>query len=455
MNRRQFLCSMAAPALARSKPLPNVVLIYADDLGYGDLGCYGHPTIRTPNLDRLAAEGSRFTQFYSAAPLCSPSRAALLTGRYPVRSGINFVLFPDSEGGLPESEVTIAEILKQRGYATGIVGKWHLGHLPKYLPARHGFDSYFGIPYSNDMSLRTNPVYEEINREMGRTRSPKVLERYRTLPGIPLMRDEQVIETEPDQAQLTPRYSAEANAFIRRSAAAGRPFFLYFAHTFPHVPLFASTRFRGRSLRGLYGDTVEELDWPVGEVLKTLARLKLEENTLVLFSSDNGGAVQLGRHGGSNGALREGKGTPWEGGMRVPFIARWKGKIAPGQVRTEVASTLDILPTLARLGGGGTPAGVTLDGAGLAPLLWEGKSRPQPDFFYYHAGLLRGVRRGAWKLHLTGGQADEPGKAELYNVETDIAERFDMAGGRPRELAELQEAMKRHAASFTPAPTQR
>lgn len=455
MNRRQFLFSMAAPALAQRRPLPNVVLIYADDLGFGDLGCYGHPTIRTPNLDRLAAEGSRFTQFYSAAPLCSPSRAALLTGRYPVRSGINFVLFPDSEGGLPESEVTIAGILKQRGYATAIVGKWHLGHLPKYLPARHGFDSYFGIPYSNDMSLKTNPVYDEINREMGRTRSPKTLDRYRALPGIPLMRDEKVIETEPDQRQLTPRYTAEANAFIRKAASAGKPFFLYFAHTFPHVPLFASERFRGRSLRGPYGDAVEELDWSVGEVLKTLAQLKLDENTLVLFSSDNGGAVQLGRHGGSNGALREGKATTWEGGMREPFIARWKGKIPPGQVRTEVASTLDILPTLARLSGGRTPAGVTLDGADLAPLLWEGKARPQPDFYYYNGGRLRGVRRGPWKLHITGGQAKQPESVELYNVETDISERVNLAGRNPGIVAELQEAMKRHKASFTPAPVQR
>jgi arylsulfatase A-like enzyme len=278
MNRREFLYSVACSVsgAAQPKTVPNVVLIYADDLGSGDLGCYGHPTIRTPNLDRMAAEGCRFTQFYSAAPLCSPSRAALLTGRYPVRSGINFVLFPDSEGGLPDSEVTIAEMLKQRGYATAIVGKWHLGHLPKYLPTRHGFDSYFGISYSNDMSFKTNPVYDEINREVGRQRRPANLERYRTLPGIPLMRDEKVIETEPDQSQLTPRYTAEANRFVRTAAAGRKPFFLYFAHTFPHVPLAASERFRGRSRRGLYGDAVEELDWSVGEVIRTLAELGLK-----------------------------------------------------------------------------------------------------------------------------------------------------------------------------------
>jgi arylsulfatase A-like enzyme len=451
MNRRLFLFSAAASAIAQSRTLPNIVLIYADDLGSGDLSCYGHPTIRTPHLDRMAAEGARFTQFYSAAPLCSPSRASLLTGRYPVRSGINFVLFPDSEGGLPASEVTIAEMLKPRGYSTAIVGKWHLGHLPKYLPTRHGFDSYFGIPYSNDMSLKTNTVYDEINRELGRTRPSTTLERYRTLPGIPLMRDENVVETEPDQTQLTARYTSEANSFIRKAAAGGKPFFLYFAHTFPHVPLFAGETFRGRSKRGLYGDAVEELDWSVGEVLKTLAGVGLDENTLVLFSSDNGGAVSLGSHGGSNGALREGKATTWEGGMREPFIARWKGKIATGQVRAEVASTLDVLPTLAKMTGD-APKGVTLDGSDLAPLLWEGTGREQRNFFYYHAGILRGVRRGPWKLHLTGAQAEN---TELYNVETDIAERLNLAEQNPRLVAELREAVRQHEASFTKAVTQR
>jgi uncharacterized sulfatase len=401
----------------------------------------------------MAAEGIRFTQFYSAAPLCSPSRAALLTGRYPVRSGINFVLFPDSTGGLPESETTIAELLHGRGYVTHITGKWHLGHLPPYLPTRHGFDSYFGIPYSNDMSLATNPVYDEINRQFGRSRPPATLERYRNLPGIPLMRDGKVVETEPDQTRLTLRYTADANAFIRKSAAANRPFFLYFPHTFPHVPLFASERFRGRSRRGLYGDAVEELDWSVGEVMKTLAGLKLEENTLVLFSSDNGGAVGLGQHGGSNGALREGKSTTWEGGVREPFIARWKGPIAPGQVSPEVASTLDIFPTLARLGGAALPANTVLDGADLAPLLWEGGTLAPRDFFYYNAGRLRAMRRGPWKLHLTGN-LEQP-KVELYQVETDIAERFDVAASHPELVARMRQAMGRHQAGFEPAPTQK
>lgn len=453
MNRRQFLASFALPALAQTNRPPNIVLIYADDLGWGDLSCYGHPTIRTPNLDRMAAEGVRFTQFYSAAPLCSPSRASLMTGRYPVRSGINFVLFPDSLGGLPDTEVTMAEVLRSRGYATHITGKWHLGHLPRYLPTRHGFDSYFGIPYSNDMSLRTFAVYDEINRQFSRTRGEEWKARFGKLPGIPLMRNEEVIETEPDQTRLTPRYTESAGEFVRSAHASGRPFFLYFAHTFPHVPLFASQRFKGKSRRGLYGDAVEELDWSVGEVMKTLDSLNLGRETLVLFSSDTGGAVNLGEHGGSAGALRGGKNTTWEGGMRVPFIARWPGRIAPGQIREEPASTLDILPTAARLAGAARPAGTVWDGMDLMPALAGRERLPERNFFYYHKGRLAGVRRGPWKLHLAG-KPDDP-QAELYNVETDIAERFNRAGAHPDIVSRMRDTMLSHQSSFTLAPTQR
>jgi arylsulfatase A len=455
MQRRDFFAAMAAPLAAAVRPLPNIIFIYADDLGWGDLGCYGNPLIRTPNLDRMAAEGMRFTQFYSAAPLCSPSRAALLTGRYPIRSGMSFVLFPDSLGGLPTGELTIAEILRPRGYATHMVGKWHLGHLPRHLPTRHGFDGYFGIPYSNDMSLQTNPVYEEIFREVGRTRNTAAaLARYKDHPGIELMHDEKVIQIEPDQTTLTPRYTADAISFMRRSVAARKPFFLYFAHTFPHIPLAASAGFRGKSRRGVYGDAVEEVDWSVGEVLKTLAELKIDENTLVFFSSDNGGASELGQHGGSNGPLRGGKNTTFEGGLREPFIARWKGRIPAGRVRFDVASTLDIFPTLARLTGG-LPAGErVLDGADLAPLLWEGGARPQPDFFYYNGGRLLGVRRGPWKLHLL----TSPGKgqqAELYNLETDISESANLATFHPDIVEQLQEAIRRHSAGIEPVPSQK
>jgi arylsulfatase A-like enzyme len=428
-------------------------MIYADDLGYGDLSCYGHPTIRTPHLDKLASGGVRFTQFY-AAPLCSPSRASLLTGRYPIRSGINVVLFPESTGGIADSETLIPEVLRPRGYRSAIVGKWHLGHLPQYLPTRHGFDSYFGIPYSNDMSLKTNGVYDEIQAEKGLTRGPGAMKRYESLPGIPLMRDEKVIESEPDQTQLTPRYTEEAIRFVREEARQRKPFFLYWAHTFPHVPLFASARQAGKSRRGLYGDAVEELDWSVGELMRTLQELKLEENTLVMFSSDNGGATNLGSWGGSNGPLREFKGTTWEGGVREPFIALWKGRIAPGQVSHEVASTLDILPTVAALAGAALPNNTILDGRDLSPTLFEGKSRPVRDHFYYHQGQCRAVRRGAWKYHKLVAP-NQPERFVLHNLETDPGEQFDVAAKRPEIVAELRAAMEQHIASVTPGAPQR
>ncbi|MGB9625015.1 MAG: sulfatase family protein, partial [Phycisphaerae bacterium] len=269
-------------AQAAERP-PNLVILFADDLGYGDLCCYGHPSIRTPNLDRMASEGLRFTDFYSAAPVCTPSRAALLTGRLPIRSGMvgttRHVLFPDSKGGLPASEITIAEALKTKGYATACVGKWHLGHLPQYLPTRNGFDSYYGIPYSNDMKPS------------------------------PILRNEEVIEEPAVQETLTPRYTDEAIKFIRREK--DKPFFLYLAYNFPHVPLHVSDRFKDKSLRGLYGDVVEEIDWSVGEVLRTLRELGLAEKTLVVFSSDNGPWLIKNQHGGSAGLLRDGKGSTW------------------------------------------------------------------------------------------------------------------------------------------------
>jgi arylsulfatase A-like enzyme len=317
----------------------NFVLIYADDLGYGDLGCYGHPSIRTPNLDRMAAEGVKFTQWYAAAPLCTPSRAALQTGRYAVRSGLTRVLFPDSTGGIPAQETTLAEVLKDAGYRTAAIGKWHLGHLPQYLPTRHGFDSYFGIPYSNDMRPLDGP---------GAPGAAKY-------PPLPLMRDEKVIETEPDQALLTPRYTEEAVRRIR--AFRGQPFFLYYARTFPHVPLYASPRFRGRSARGVYGGVVEGIDWSVGEILRTLAKTGQERNTLVVFTSDNGPWLQRGVYAGSAGLLREGKATTWEGGVRVPFLARQPGRVQPGRSSAQVGSMLDLLPTFAAMAGARLPSG--------------------------------------------------------------------------------------------------
>jgi arylsulfatase A len=334
-SRRHFLAAAAAGAVARAagKPL-NIVLIYCDDLGYGDLGCYGSK-IRTPNIDGLAAQGMRFTNFYSANPVCSPSRAALLTGRYPTRVSVPRVLFPTSPDGLPDSEVTMAQMLKAKNYRTMCVGKWHLGHLPQYLPTRRGFDEYFGIPYSNDM----NP---------------------RPLLHVTAEKSEVVEETATLET-LTPRYTAQAVRFIEQSKNA--PFFLYMPHTYPHIPLAASERFRGKSPLGLYGDVVEELDWSVGQVLETLKKNGLENNTLVLFSSDNGPWYQ-----GSPGGLGGRKGMTYEGGVREPLIARLPGRVAKGRVCDGIASTMDLLPTIAKLCGVDLPK-AALDGIDIWPML--------------------------------------------------------------------------------------
>ncbi|MCP5112271.1 MAG: sulfatase, partial [bacterium] len=321
--------------LAAAESPPNFVLIVADDMGYGDLGCYGNASIRTPHIDGLAAEGMRFTEFYAASPLCSPSRAALMTGRLPIRTGVNRVLAPVAKRGLNRREVTIAEVLRPRGYATACIGKWHLGRLPRFLPTRQGFDSYFGLPYSNDMSRKSNPTH------------PLYKIWLVPIPPLPLMRNEKIIEREPDQSQLTRRYTDEATRFIRQSAGAGRPFFLYLPHTSPHPPLHASERFAGKSAQGSYGDVIEELDWSTGEVLRTLDELKLADRTLVIFASDHGPWLAKDQEGGSSGPLREGKGSTWEGGVRVPFIARWPDKIPAGVTTSAFGTTMDLLPTFA------------------------------------------------------------------------------------------------------------
>ncbi|NQT41202.1 MAG: sulfatase, partial [Planctomycetes bacterium] len=331
-----------AIATAEDPPQPNIVIIFADDLGYGDLGCFGHPTIHTPNLDRMAAEGQRWTQFYAAASVCTPSRAGLITGRLPIRTGMcsdsRRVLFPNSAGGLPAEEVTVAEVLRSAGYRTACVGKWHLGHLPQYLPTSHGFDSYLGIPYSNDM--------DRVADAPGGRESfwkPKV-----EYFNVPLIRDKQVVEQPADQTTITRRYTDETIRVIRESK--DRPFFVYLAHNLPHVPLFTSDEFVGHSARGLFGDVVEEIDDGVGRILDTLTELKLDRKTLVVFTSDNGPWLIFNEQGGSAGLLREGKGCTFEGGMREPTIFYWPGTIGPGVVK-DLGSTLDLLPTCAKLAG--------------------------------------------------------------------------------------------------------
>lgn len=433
LTRRQFSqLATAGSVFGAASRKPNIVMIYADDLGYGDLGCYGHPTIRTPNLDRMAREGMRFTQWYSAAPVCTPSRAALLTGRYPVRSGLTRVLFPQSTGGIPESETTMAEVLRGSGYRTAAVGKWHLGHLPEYLPVRHGFDRYFGIPYSNDMRAAAGP---------GAPGNSKY-------PPLPLIRNGETIETDPDQTKLTARYTAEALTTIRENKQ--NPFFLYFAHTFPHVPLYASERFRGKSRAGLYGDVVEEIDWSVGEVLRTLKETGQDQNTLVVFSSDNGPWLVKKELGGSAGLLREGKTTTFDGGMREPCLARWPGMISANALCAAQGSMLDWLPTFAHVAGAPLPKGTVLDGENMTPVLTGKSPGKERTFFYWNVDELEAVRHGPWKLRVVKQQ-----QASLHNLEVDPSEKHDQAAQAPERVAQMLAVLERHRAEMPRAPLQR
>ena len=436
---------------AASRP-PNFIIIMADDLGYGDLGCYGHPTIHTPHLDRMAREGMRFTDFYSCAEVCTPSRAGLLTGRYPIRSGMcgdkRRVLHARATGGLPRDEITIAEALKERGYATACIGKWHLGSTPEHHPRHHGFDHFFGLPYSNDMPTHTN-------LPPGSAGSPNPRNE---LFDVPLRRNEEVIETTARQDNLTRRYTEEASRFIRDHRK--QPFFLYLPHTFPHVPLFASKEFRGRSARGLYGDVVEELDWSVGQILELLRREGIAENTFVFFTSDNGPWLTQKLMGGSAGLLREGKGSTWEGGMRVPGIAWWPRRIEAGRMTGALACNLDFFPTLLRLAGVEMPEGRVIDGVDLAPVLF-GKGQPQRDaFFYYRGSQLFAVRNGVMKAHFLTrpGYGREPMEKHdpplLYHLAHDPSERFNVAKDHPELLAELAQVVEKHRASLKPVPSQ-
>ncbi|MBN2476250.1 MAG: sulfatase [Pirellulales bacterium] len=440
---------VAGPAVAA--PKPNFVVIFADDLGYGDLGCYGHPTIATPHLDRMAAEGQRWTSFYSAAPVCTPSRAALLTGRLPIRSGMcddrRRVLFPDSAGGLPQREITMAEALKQVGYATACIGKWHLGHLPQYLPTSQGFDSYFGIPYSNDMDrVADSPG--------GREAFWKPKTEYWN---VPLMRNQEIVERPADQTTITRRYTDEAIAFIQ--ASRDGPFYCYLAHNLPHVPLFASTEFLGASARGLYGDVVQEIDAGVGRILQTLRDLKLDRRTLVVFTSDNGPWLVFNQHGGSAGLLRDGKGSTWEGGMREPALFWWPGIVKPGVVR-EMGSTMDVFATCIALAGAKLPDDRVIDGLDVSPvLLGTGKS-PRQTMFFYRGTRLYAVRHGQYKAHFITRSAYGSDKAQehdpplLFHLGHDPSERFNVASEHPQVVAEIRTIAGDHQKAMVPGEPQ-
>jgi arylsulfatase A-like enzyme len=428
---------------------PNVIIIFADDLGYGDLGVFGHPTIATPHLDRMAREGQKWTSFYVAASVCSPSRAALLTGRLPVRSGmtsdVRRVLFPDSSGGLPGEEVTIAEMLKEQGYKTACVGKWHLGHLPPYLPTRHGFDSYFGIPYSNDMDQAVEIKTEE--DRFGIFWEPKS-----EYWNVPLLRNDSVVERPAEQSTITQRYTEEALRFIRENKNG--PFFLYLAHSMPHVPLFASEDFLGTSKRGLYGDVIEEIDWSVGQIIKTLQTEGLANNTLVVFTSDNGPWLLYRHHGGSAGPLYDGKGTTWEGGMRVPALFWWPGKISP-RIVSGIGSTLDLLPTVAAVTGAPLPEN-TLDGLDLSPALFGSQPSPRNYMFFYRGTRIYAVRNGPFKAHYITQPEYVPNPiAEtheppiLYQLEVDPGEQYEIGAEHLEVIREIQQLLVEHRRTLT------
>lgn len=483
MNRRLFkeksvllsglLCVAAATAdsafaegtSARKTSRPNFVVIFTDDLGYGDIGAFGHPTIKTPNLDQMAADGQKWTNFYVASSICSPSRAALLTGRLPIRTGVTGVLHPHAKNGLPQSENSMAKVLKENGYRTAAVGKWHLGHKSPFLPTDHGFDSYYGIPYSNDMDK-----VEEIFKGKNEREHQMLLagqEHYQAY-NIPLMRDDQIIERPADQRTLTRRYTEEAVAQIK--SLKDGPFFIYLAHSLPHVPLFRSEAFKDVSAAGIYGDVVEEIDWSVGQILKTLAEEGLDESTLVVFTSDNGPWHVYQSHGGTAGLLQGAKGGTFEGGFRVPTIIRWPGKIKPAVVM-EMGTTMDLLPTFCSLSGSKLPTDRVYDGYDISPVLLGTGNSPREEVYYYRRNQVYAIRKGDYKVHFItqlcwGGSrtslfvtdpeieiTNKPTVLEsplLFNLNTDPAEKFNIANQHPEIIDEFRELLKKHQAGMLP-----
>lgn len=442
--RRAFLKWSAAAAVSalvnegaaggQNVAPPNIVLIFTDDQGYGDLSCYGAESIRTPQIDSIAREGIRFTDFYVPQAVCSASRAGLLTGCYPNRIGILNALGPKSRVGISDGEMTLAQLLKQRKYATAIFGKWHLGDAAQFLPTRHGFDEYFGLPYSNDMwpNHPTDKSY----------------------PPLPLIEGEKIIAENPDQTQLTTWYTQRAVSFIERNKSG--PFFLYLAHNMPHVPLFVSEKHKGKSAGGIYGDVIEEIDWSVGQILETLRKHNLEENTLVIFSCDNGPWLSYGRHAGSVGQLREGKATSFEGGVRVPCVMRLPGRIPRGSVCGQPVMSIDIFPTVAHLTGSALPAHA-IDGKNIAGLLTEaaGAGPPHEALYFYWEKRLEAVRSGKWKLHFPHkyrSMAGRPlrgdgvpityGNAKielaLFDLSKDPGEEKNVAGENPEVVERLK-----------------
>ncbi len=422
-----LLPALPAAETVTSKPSekPNIVIIFMDDMGYGDIGPFGATRQKTPQLDRMAREGVKFTSFY-AAPVCSASRAQLLTGCYSARVSVTGAYSPGNKNGLHPQEFTIAERLKERGYATMCIGKWHLGDAPEFLPTRQGFDHYFGIPYSNDMQRKSTQTGENV---------------------IPLVRDDTVLELLNDNAQsgIVERYTAEAVQFIRDNKA--KPFFLYLPHNVVHGPYHPGAAFDGKSGNGRYGDWIEEADWSTGRILETLHELELDQRTLVIFTSDNGPVMSKSA---SAGALRGGKRSTWEGGIRVPTLAWWPGKIAPGSVCDAVAGTIDLLPTCVALAGGSVPAEPLIDGRDISPLLF-GKSKQSPrEAHYYFSGYkLQAIRQGPWKLAITKQKDVTEKGPRLYNLDAEIGEKTNLADKHPDIVAKLQALAEKMDAEIT------
>ncbi len=418
----------AAGELRAPSDKPNFVVIFVDDLGYGDMGCFGSTKNRTPQVDKMAAEGMKFTDFYVTSGVCSPSRSSLMTGCYPLRIGMHesergcFVIVPRDKRGLNPDEITVAEVLKQQGYATTCIGKWHLGDQPPFLPCKQGFDEYYGIPFSNDMG----------SREKGKLLNG--------LPELPLLRNDTVIEAPVDQTTITKRYTEEAITFIR--AHKDEPFFVYLPHTMVHSPRFSSPAFAGKSKNGAYGDAVEEVDWSTGQILDTLKELGIDKNTMVIFTSDNGATKA-----GSNAPLAGWKISTLEGGMRVPFVAWWPGTIPAAKECHELASTIDVMPTFAKLAGTKPPTDRIIDGRDIAALLTgtPNAKTPHDAYYYYFMSQLQCVRSGKWKLHLAltpqikgwMGEEAENTAAKLYDLDADPAEATDLSAANPEVVTRL------------------
>jgi len=406
--------------IAATDESPNIIIIYPDDLGYGDLGITGHPTIKTPNLDKMGVEGMRFTNYYSASPASTASRYALLTGRYPIRSGFRWVLYPNSERGIHPRETTLAEALKEQGYATAIFGKWHLGSTKKeYLPLQNGFDEYVGLPYSNDML------------------PPKH-------PDIALMCGNDTIEMNPDQSKLTNLYTEKAISFIKKHKK--EKFFIYVPYAMPHVPLYPGKEFAGKSERGTYGDTVEEIDWNIGRILQSLKDEGVEENTIVWFMSDNGPWLIQNEEGGSAGLFRDGKGSTWEGGMRVPCLVQWPKNIR-SEINHSIINAMDVYATCIKLAGGDIPDDREVDGQNISSYLrqeYKGEEKKDIPFFYYGINdQLMAVRFGNWKLHVKtysqlGLNYFEGKELLLFNLDTDPSEKYDLSGSYPDIVTDLK-----------------